>query len=793
MVAGLQPFITTDCVKAALDELIYTTKSPHVNALQQLTLVDEYLASPDFPQFDRARQYAVIHFLTSFITHEFTRHRQILGRPAPEDDAPLSVEIEQIRQDSETSATLLLAWGTLYYRYVRSDLNLSPDGYAQLARLDPRTMRRYQARAFDVLTQKLVAEETKARARLRKRRLYAALPTTSPIKLFGKDAPLEQMREALAQGFQQFLITGASGAGKTVLAQAFARHLIDTPTPTLSIDYLLWQAAPTSTNEVVDALCEIVCPPDSTLSVRDCLLQYRTLLVIDDMSHLLADPDDLKRMLDYLSPAIIILAHNTLLPTLDNAIPIAVAELSETEALEYMRWLSRFQMKSLESLSDLERQAVYRQVGGNPLAIYITFSALTLDPSASWVEHSLTALMEQHFAVLTETQQRLWILMTLLPSQGISISRDLLINLWGVSLGDLVVLIERHILSNEGVHYLRITGSARKVIETRYTEHERFRTVVEDAVERLDQAAGLPERDPMLIQIIETILARSFPPISSTREAQWLALLLQNQSSRRSSNWLAVLEQRYLNRTLPQAYHLEYAIALRQFHRREAAQLVLEDVILQSGRQGAFAVQAEAMFELAVLFRIYGHAGKAKVLLTEAEKTAGRFRNARLVERIKLELAQIAIDNHESSEALALLEALGTSARAYLLLAEAHLLQGTIDLAQHAVQRAMPLLVSDPVNIGIAYALLGRILTAKGTFSDAERAFETAITLLEAQRHPLALARVWSNLGVVYGLQSNVAEARKLLRESEQTQIAIQDTVGLAYTRHNLRLLDDQS
>lgn len=85
--------------------------------------------------------------------------RAVLALPLADEDNTLLTAFQAIQRDARTGNTELLAWGWLYYRFVRVDLQITSTQFSQAARITARTLRRYQQRSAARLTLHLIDQE----------------------------------------------------------------------------------------------------------------------------------------------------------------------------------------------------------------------------------------------------------------------------------------------------------------------------------------------------------------------------------------------------------------------------------------------------------------------------------------------------------------------------------------------------------------------------------------------------------------------------------------------------------
>lgn len=141
---------------------LHTMKPIH-SPLFSLRLVADVLADPDFPRSHDERHYALNLVLTASIRQGFHQQRAVLDRPLPLATETFLEARAAIHTDSLLDNSELLAWGWLYYHFVRVDLGIGVKVFCNAASITSRTLRRYQQTGFVRLTYALRQQEYAAR------------------------------------------------------------------------------------------------------------------------------------------------------------------------------------------------------------------------------------------------------------------------------------------------------------------------------------------------------------------------------------------------------------------------------------------------------------------------------------------------------------------------------------------------------------------------------------------------------------------------------------------------------
>jgi hypothetical protein len=442
-----QPFISADHVRAALDAMLYTASAPPPNPLRMLSLVDEVLANPDFPTYEQDRELALQEILIRLIIRELTLHRRAFDLNLPlADTAAISIAQAQLdlAADATSGSKELQPWSLLYYRYVCVHFNLTLDAIRNRFAVDERTLRRYHVYAVRKLADVLAEEERGARSRERKRHLLAELPVAVAKPMIGRGGVLDSLVKALADSPpHHFFITGASGIGKTTLAQEFLRRQIDAE----AVLQVIWLNEPPSVAFTREQIEERLRLERMTIPLRAYLLINRVAVVIDGANALFEHPDQLEKLLQDLSPALVALTSNRYQPLRTAYRHVVLTELEQSDILPLVdAEVGKEYAGDQAALSDLAA-AAWETVGGNPLAIKLLARNVELfEPDADLQHELLDRLYGRTYATLSYAQRRAWMMFALMPPGTTRLS--LLRKLWpNFSLPPMLrPLAERHLI-----------------------------------------------------------------------------------------------------------------------------------------------------------------------------------------------------------------------------------------------------------------------------------------------------------------------------------------------------------
>lgn len=771
-----EPFIGHETVRAALESLLYTSIEKPLSPLQHLWLVDEYLTRLDIPPIQHDRIFALNAVLTELISSELQALRRNLGLSPLWRDTSADSLLSTLAADAASASPELIGWDWLYCRYVRVDLNISQTAFCSTLHLDERTLRRYQQHALKRFTEKLIQAEWAARAQQRKRRLYSELPSSGGHNIFiGRDELLNHILNVL-QTSPHVLLTGAAGIGKTALVRVLLHRQIETQ----AFEQLIWIGAPETVEFARHQLCERLIPDIRRTRLQDYLQLYRVAIVLDGIERL--DADALKNFLDELAAAQVILTSRQHFALPDCA-HIIVPELPSVDAAALFRtWLTI----NYPEKEDWPDEPLWQEVGGNPLAISLMAQNIHIFNREALIAHSVEQLFAESYAQLTPKARRAWFALALCPPGAVSI--DHLLNIWPshISRGAVAELLRKHLLEPAGFMQTSavLTGSARHFIASQ--NRNEAKAIIRELIGELVPTQPLA---PYLYEVLEHILLADWLEIDSEQRRNWINAIWREGLQRgRYAVWKHLF-QTYSHLLNSQA-QIAHAVCLRKVGEWGQAQQILETIIFQAGRAGAFLDQAGASLELAVLLRQEGAYERATVLLARAERIARRYQDKDLLRAIEGEKAQIAVDRGDTQNALAMLSLLPQTRRVRFLLGETWLLQGQIEPCRAAAHQLILETSDNSAELASAYTLLARACEQAEDWEAARSYFSSAVTLLETQHDPFALARAQANLGALMMRAEAWDEARCLFTAAEAIQKRINDPVALEVTRHNLRLLD---
>ena len=358
------PQLDTDHLELVLKTLLYNTPD-NERSLGDLMLIDRILTSPEFPKTGHDYQFAVWELLTSTIIFHYQRHRTVHQLDHPSLECHIESALTYIRQEAQLQSLELLCWSWLYHRYVRVDLGITGQQFAEVISVDPRTLRRYGRHAVQRLTEKLIYDERKLRCEHRKNWLSTRLSLPVSVPVFGRDDLLNRIGQTIHNIYPQHLqVVGAEGIGKSTLVHKFIHQMIDNQ----QLDDLVWiQKSELSEDIDIRGSIKATFLRDGSISsLVDYCHRYQVAIVFDGV-----DQVDSKLLAELGGAIVIIIGHeyqqNTYMPA-----QVFVDELDVNAAKMYIRYLSHGYSRGADYLlSDGEIEQIYTLAGGHPSKIRV--------------------------------------------------------------------------------------------------------------------------------------------------------------------------------------------------------------------------------------------------------------------------------------------------------------------------------------------------------------------------------------------------------------------------------------
>jgi tetratricopeptide (TPR) repeat protein len=784
-----QPFISRETVRAALDSLLYLSKPLNTpNPLESLVLVDEFLVNPDVPDVHHARGFAIQHILANIIVSTFSSLRNSVNLPPLISTSPLESAFTDLKKLMSYNNPELMGWGILYYRYIRTDLNIGVELLASTLNVDERTYRRYFAHGVRRLTEQLIEAEWNARTHQRQRRLLGQLPSRLSSPIFGRESEYHRVRTILdGDRPHHFQITGAVGVGKSTFVQELLRERIDTE----QIDQLLWLHTPPSVDYAVQCLIETLLRGEITIKLREFLQLYRVAVVLDGTDSLVDDASTLEAVLNELISVEVYLVGRHFLPLPNLSAHIHLSELTYAEAAQLAQFIAS-QDTPHDKLSDESLQRLWRDVGGNPQAIRLAVrdSTFGVDTSTETVERIYDTIYEQ----LEDNLRSAWFMCSILPpnhtevlSESHALKNQLLPETELYNLG------RRHLVEISSTEPRRffLTSSARYFLQTKYHRSITVRHLVDNILRKFEQL--IAEVPLEMLEVCEHILRVGWPPLDGEQSNAWVINLAPlGLQQGRYVQWHTILERQLavLDKYNPDL-GIAYGVCLRRLSEWGKAQSVFQQAISYCGQQGLFLIQASAMLEMAVLCRYQSHYQQAIRLLNKVEEIATRYKEEALKQSLLIEYAQIAVERGDLIDAnRCFTEITHEDTRILMLRSDVSLLAGDYEECRRWAARILSYSGDDKPMAARVHTIIGRSYEVENQWLEAHRHFETALNLFEQDAHSLfGLGRAKLNLGSILIQEKLYDEAYSQLKLAESSFVILGDKAALAATRHNLRLL----
>lgn len=783
----LYPLISQDDVHSALDDLLYSSKRRTPTPLHFLLLIDlELFSRPSVAIATFQRQFALDDFLIRLISREYHHQRDVYEFP------PLSAHssrLDALRQLQELIKSPELAgWGLLYYRYVTTEFNLSLDELSCVMSVDERTLRRYFNHGFRRLLEKIIELERAVREQHHKRLLYNEIPKMGNTELVGREAFLDKLITLLRQDSPKHIqITGSAGVGKSALAEATIKALIDTN----STDRLIWVTNPRSVSEIKEILTERLLGEEGRASLRGILTLQPTVIVIDDFENIFSETEALDTFLLQDLAGANVLLISRIWVELTNTISFLLPELTYDETEYLIERVTSTQGK----VSKLQVKEIWDQLGGNPQAIKLMLDHALLFDFLQASAYSIKFIYENIYASLTEELQRAWFVFLLIPNTGVSVTEIAL--LWPSEAATPLVeeLLIHHLVTISDVNLSKcyVTSSVKRFLQDKYVRDTNARRYVHLLINNLYNRK--PE-NPINVRIVEHILLSDWIDLDDLVRESWV-----------NDYWEAGVAQGHYRtwRDLLSPYQrlpdhwsqkLGYGICLRRLSDFSQAESIFERFISDTGQKGVFLEQGRALIELSVVFRLRNQFIKALASLERVAYLLIRLpdsENAPLKQHLFAEQAQIMINLNKLDAANELISRLKYSSQYVILRGQMCFLREDIvgiedlitEIASHPDSKENEYIISR------FYTYLGQIHRRNGEFSLARSFLGLALMLAsKIDGDVLGLAQAQSNMGALLVDLEEFDAAADLLQSAENIQQKFHDRVALFATRHNINLLN---
>ena len=767
-----RPYITQSSVTAALDTLIYPSKTSEPNSLEHLLLVDLLLADPDLPSGELTRQLVLHNVMVDLIVQEFGTRCTVLQMPVPTAQETREKAAQVIRFASLLRNAEYLLWMLLYYRYVRTDLGFGQDDFSELLSLNSRSLRRYFNYALRLLTRRLIQAEWNARLEHHRALLYAKLPHSSPPKLIGRETLLNDLWTQLPTLEPRHLyVTGAPGCGKTSLVEVLAHRIVSTE----NIAHLVWLSSAPSCEYVLQYITQEILEDTPSLSLRSYLQRQRLVLVLDDAEALLREQERLTALLLELSAAVVFLTTSFYSPLTEISVHVPLPELDQNATVALVRAL----LSTRESDIPWEDAAawIYHTIGGNPLEIKRAASMMAYSEDTDVRIFAREDTVGRAFDRQTSQIQMCWCALALIPPSGATLSE--LETLWPehVNAPSVGTLMRLYFVERDAGRY-RLTVGADDYIRQRYKRDASVRANFSHLLDTL------MSRGDVALPVVEHLLMTESPYLTTRIECA-AAYCWSGLQRAHFAQWLHILES--MKAELSPELLVAYGVCLRRVGNWSRAELTFRDCVEISGVNGLFDIQVLALLEWATLARLRGDYQRANNLL-EMARTPNLMAEVRLLQRLWFEETQIALDRGDGAAALDKLSQLPVTVLTLVFASEAYFVLQDYTECQAQAERALDYHHDDPRVEASLYSLIGRSFQAEGNLDAAESNLSIALTILEASDDTNALARARANLAAILLELGRVREANELLQQAMPALSLLGDQVGRAVTLHNQRL-----
>ncbi|MBZ0282776.1 MAG: tetratricopeptide repeat protein [Anaerolineae bacterium] len=788
MRAGKQyPLISQNDVRAALEDLLYSSKPRTPNPLHFLLLIDLELLHSDLPISNLRREFTLDNFLIRLITEEYQYLRLAYCLPPLPSDLSRSMALSVIQLDLQTESVELIGWSLLYYRYVAIHLHMSQIILSHIINVDDRTLRRYLNHAFRRLLEKITDLERIARDNHRRLILYSKIPGLANTRLIGREAIQSKVIFMLqANSPCHIQITGASGVGKTVFVESVVKTLIDSG----ATDHLIWISHPKTLLDIQYSLNEQLLEEGSPASLRDIFMLERVTIVIDGIDNIQFYTLNVRSFIERNLLGATVLFVTRMWLDFPGAYTFLLPELAYSDAVLLMQDTAE---KGEQCLSSTLLDSIWVQVGGNPRAIR------TMVRHISFFGHAYVSIcnVNQIYADICSSLhvelKQAWFAFLLCPTSGVHITT--LCTIWPnkVTKTKVETLLTHHLIvqsSENGEEYF-ISSSVRAFLREMYLQDVDVQLYIDELIGDLKHNRDSSTID---LDIIEHILLSDCLNLADPVRDFWISSYWQQGVELGHytcwHNLLAPYQKLHYHWPLK----IGYSICLRRLGEFEQALHVLEAVIGETGGVGAFLEQSTALIELGVLFRLQAHFNRAMLILDQAERTICRLQgseNTQIMQKLSIEKAQILLLMRDDIAAEEIITKLPHSSNSIILQSELYFMRGDVARLETLARSVILEFSHHNYLLSRFYTILGQAYRHNGDLEQA-RIFLRLALVLATRNHTdsIGLAQAQSNLGALLIDLHEFDEAEYLLELARKIQERFRNRVALFATHHNISLLN---
>lgn len=801
-------------------EMLAQSEHKKLSPLAGLVLVQAQLNSPTALKDLASHNEVVYELLASLLIDEFSMLRSQYQLAAISVTAPSSLQagIQDLGQCGKTGNTRLVGYALLYYRYIRSDLELSVQAIGDYLNYEARGLRRYNEEALDSLLGKLINLERQARARRHNILRQLALPQYPIIGLATHtQLVIDTANEILESPFPYHLyIWGTPSIGKSTLALQIVKNLNVRP----YAHEIVWlnfgnlDTQPTDTETIADLICEALhLRPTHETNQSSQLIQQYLAYLMNDKLQLLIVLDNADGWQIAITEAWSWLGQCALIVTASApsehwlTSQIRCPELNLEDSFTFLENLETTFTRGNRKNQDAAYRQVIQQVGGNPSNLKRAYHLLdSLAPN----EIMDAAALQNHYRFQWERapefcRELFWWVVVFSQNEYVNKERLLLVSTYFFSPQDITL--------NQALNYWVKIGW----LECNISQNPYLYQVIDEIWQSIAQIpSALDLLYQIAVQVIQPSNERENTPLIVANffmlvrrlNLKWLKIVIPlariGQSEfikkRHWQGWLNALQ--WLDEELGLTddgkawIKLEKTITLRRLGKLSEAEAQVLQVSYLANFTEDTLMLSDALIEHSILLfykddhaLAFEKAQKAYEILKDSDDEA-RYEKCLYVN------AQ-ALTRSNPMEARQWAQAITRrDAEVWDLIARIEL---TLDpkAALVAAQRSLATLTPENPAYPRSLGLVARALSANGEMKEAINTFHLAINLLQSQHDPVGLARMHNNLGAAYTDFAKTEKveyldyARQQFEYSLQLCQTIRDEYGAQIAAQNLQGLDN--